>query len=342
MDKETNDLLGEIRCKMSSSTNNEPSTIKDFSSTLATWISKHGEKAMFRHLFKDYPFKMKKQLKAQDLAEIRRGSTKKNPIQDKIREIQKALERALPKYEKYFEAEDGDLKVGQPSATWVKQGYKWVKISVLNPKADERYHFTIQMWKDGKILAIFPEVLKLHSDQALRSGNKQVTKYSYEDLDVSILANPAKLFKSRQFEVRKQLKARSLAESGLRNIKKTHYDSLVQDPNLMPKVLAKTYLTAFKQLGKGKKFKVEVIKSETTMPRGWDHGNYTVLKVTVPSGKEVNVAITLNVKYGEESSGIVMADAEHGSGVIAMCRYDTAQRVVNNLMIDAVPSLAKR
>jgi len=130
--------------------------------------------------------------------------------------------------------------------------------------------------------------------------------------------------------------AKSLYERASRK-NEAAYDRLVTDKALLPKALSKTYVQLFqKRIGRGTK--IAVIKSETTMPHGWDYGNYTVLKITLPNGDDVNAAISLNIA-DKETSGNVSVDHAYG-GTIGMGRGGTPEKAIQQMMSDAASHLA--
>jgi hypothetical protein len=116
----------------------------------------------------------------------------------------------------------------------------------------------------------------------------------------------------------------------------SHYDTLVKNPAYMPKKLSAYYVKQFKNIGRGTK--VQVVKSETTMPRDWDYGNYTVLKITLPNGEDVNAAIVINIA-DDEASGNVHVDYNYG-GVIGLGRASNPDDAVKRMLSDAIPHLA--
>jgi hypothetical protein len=110
------------------------------------------------------------------------------------------------------------------------------------------------------------------------------------------------------------------------------YDQLVKDKDHLPKKLSQRYVKELKRrIGRGTE--IDVVKSETTMPRQWDYGNYTVLKITLPNGKSLNGAITLNVA-DNEASGNFTVDYDYG-GVIGLGRASTAERAITMMLSDA-------
>ena len=113
------------------------------------------------------------------------------------------------------------------------------------------------------------------------------------------------------------------------------YDQLVTNPAHFPKKLSRFYVQQFKKIGRGTK--IEVVKSETTMTRGWDYGNYTVLKITLPNGDDLNAAITLNVA-SNEASGNITVDHNYG-GVIGLGRGATADQALQQMLSSAVGHL---
>ena len=108
------------------------------------------------------------------------------------------------------------------------------------------------------------------------------------------------------------------------------YDRLVTDASLKPKPISSYYKKELvKRIGKGTKIKV--VKSETTMPRSWDFGNYTVLEITPPGAKKVRAAFTLNVA-SDEASGSVAMDAPYG--VIPGQRSKDPKKVMQSMVSD--------
>ena len=104
------------------------------------------------------------------------------------------------------------------------------------------------------------------------------------------------------------------------------YDYLVADKEYLPRPLAVRYLKLLKtRIGRGTQIKV--IKGETTFPRGWDYGNYTVLEIT-PSGaiESIKAAITLNIAK-DETSGVATLDRPYGT--IPVPRSNNPEKVVN-------------
>jgi hypothetical protein len=90
------------------------------------------------------------------------------------------------------------------------------------------------------------------------------------------------------------------------------YDYRVTDPNYLPRPLSTRYVKELKaRIGRGTKIKV--LKSETTFPRGWDYGNYTVLEITPPGDTEaIKAALTLNIAL-DECSAIAVLDRPYGT-----------------------------
>lgn len=111
-------------------------------------------------------------------------------------------------------------------------------------------------------------------------------------------------------------------------------DSLVADPALLPKALSKVYVSALKKGARG--LRIEVEKSETTMPKGWDYGNWTILQIAPPGEGRLRVEIVLRVAK-EESSGIVRA----GGDVISTARRPKAEQAVGDLLSDLLAWLGK-
>lgn len=117
------------------------------------------------------------------------------------------------------------------------------------------------------------------------------------------------------------------------------YDFLVEDPSLLPKKLSKTFSDDLKKrIGRGTKIKI--VKSETVSPRGtsWDFGNYTVMEITLPNGKELRGGITLWVARGE-ASGNMTVDSDFG-GVIGLGRGGNASQAIRMILSDAGHHLA--
>jgi hypothetical protein len=107
------------------------------------------------------------------------------------------------------------------------------------------------------------------------------------------------------------------------------FDYRVTDPNYLPRPLSTRYAKELKtRIGRGTK--VRVVKSESTLPRGWDYGNYTVLEITLPGETEpIKAAFTLNIAINE-CSGIVALD--HPYGTIPVPRSSRPEQVVNWLL----------
>lgn len=105
-------------------------------------------------------------------------------------------------------------------------------------------------------------------------------------------------------------------------------DKLVTDPKLLPKAISSFYK---KEIEKRLGAKVDIVKSETTMPRDWDFGNYTVLKITLPDSEhtEIKAACTLYVSK-DESSGNITLDAPYG--VISGARDKDPYKVLSTLI----------
>ena len=119
-------------------------------------------------------------------------------------------------------------------------------------------------------------------------------------------------------------------------VREGYEDSLIKDPFLQPKNLKKFFVSSFKKIGRGTK--VEVVKCETTMPHGWTHGNYTVLKITLPKGKgELNVALNLNAA-DDEVSGYAKPDSTWGA-TITVPRKRTAEAFVTSLVNETIDHL---
>ena len=120
-------------------------------------------------------------------------------------------------------------------------------------------------------------------------------------------------------------------------IEKSPYDTVVSDKNHLPKKLSARYVRELKK-GIGKGTKVEVVKSRSMMPRGWDYGNYTVLLITLPGDRgSLNAGFTLFVAQGE-ASGNVQLDHSYG-GVISTKRGPNAEGTIKGLIDDTARHL---
>ena len=103
------------------------------------------------------------------------------------------------------------------------------------------------------------------------------------------------------------------------------YDYRVTDPNYLPRPLSTRYVNELKsRIGRGTKIKV--LKSESTLPRGWDYGNYTILEITRPGETEaIKAAINLHIA-SDECSGVVVLD--HPYGTIPVPRSSRPEQVI--------------
>jgi predicted component of type VI protein secretion system len=104
------------------------------------------------------------------------------------------------------------------------------------------------------------------------------------------------------------------------------YDYRVTDREYLPRPLAAKYIKLLKaRIGRGTQ--IQIIKSESIVPRGWDYGNYTVLAITPPGATEsVKAAITLNIAK-DETSGVATLDTPYGT--IPVPRSNYPEQVVN-------------
>lgn len=117
------------------------------------------------------------------------------------------------------------------------------------------------------------------------------------------------------------------------------YDRAVTNPEHKPKKLAarlKKELT--KGIGKGTK--IEVVKAEATMPRGWDYGFHGILKITLPGGDSLKAAVTLH-SAKEEASGNAHLDAKYG-GVVSNPRGRDLDKVLSTMIGDVSRHLKKK
>lgn len=116
------------------------------------------------------------------------------------------------------------------------------------------------------------------------------------------------------------------------------YDYRVTDKDYLPRPLSTKYVKDLKaRIGRGTQ--IRVIKSETTFPRGWDYGNYTVLEITPPGATEsIKAAITLNIAP-DECSGVAALD--HPYGTIPVPRSSNPAQVVNWLLSEVGDLLKK-
>lgn len=99
----------------------------------------------------------------------------------------------------------------------------------------------------------------------------------------------------------------------------TTYDTLIPNPSLRPKQVAAFLVETLKaRLGRGTR--VDVIKGESTMPRGWAFGNYTVVQMTLPQSKKtIRAGISLHVG---KDPGLATGSAhlDHPYGTITVPR----------------------
>jgi hypothetical protein len=94
----------------------------------------------------------------------------------------------------------------------------------------------------------------------------------------------------------------------------TTYDTAIPNPALRPKQVAAFLVETLKaRLGCGSH--VDVIKGESTMPRGWAFGNYTVVQMTLPQSKKtIRAGISLHVgKDPDLASGSAHLDTPYGT-----------------------------
>jgi len=121
------------------------------------------------------------------------------------------------------------------------------------------------------------------------------------------------------------------------------YDDLVRRPELRSIPLSKHYASVLKKaLGRGAKVDIET--ASATAVRGWDYGNFTRLRVVPPGATEPRIVdFTLNVKEGQEASGIgyVDPDTRHSIPFQAM-RSKSPEEVIGALLVEARQILAPR
>lgn len=119
------------------------------------------------------------------------------------------------------------------------------------------------------------------------------------------------------------------------------YDPMVRDKTLLPKPLSARYVRDIKKL-LGRGTKVDVVKSESTMPRGWDFGNYTVLAITPPGRPTVKAAISLLVAEGEDrqAGGNIAMDAPYPT--VTVPRRATADEFIKRLLGEMASVLGAR
>lgn len=103
-----------------------------------------------------------------------------------------------------------------------------------------------------------------------------------------------------------------------------YYEKMITNPDHKPKKIAATIKKMLGKVGK-----IEFVKAEATLPRGWDYGFYAVVKAVFPSGKDVQAAITINIADNEVSGNISM---DHPYGVVAMSRRDTLEKVLRDMI----------
>lgn len=117
------------------------------------------------------------------------------------------------------------------------------------------------------------------------------------------------------------------------------YDRAVTDPAHKPKKLASTIVSGLKK-GIGRGTKVEVVKAEATMTRGWDYGFHGVFKITLPDGDSLRASFVVHFAKGEVS-GNAQLDAKYG-GVVSNPRASKADRVIESLISDVSRHLKRK
>lgn len=113
------------------------------------------------------------------------------------------------------------------------------------------------------------------------------------------------------------------------------YDQLVRRPELRSGPLSKHYARVLKAaLGRGAK--VDVEHASSTAVRGWDYGNYTRLRVVPPGASEPHtVDFTLNVKEGQEASGIAFIDPDTRHSIpIQALRSKSPDEVIGSMLVE--------
>lgn len=109
-------------------------------------------------------------------------------------------------------------------------------------------------------------------------------------------------------------------------------DREVTNLALLPNDLSARYVHDL-QRHIGHRARIEVVSSETTMPRGWDYGNITHLEIT---GREpVPVTIVLHVAHDQVSGNVSIAPPGSVGITIGTARRSTAEDTIAYLMDEA-------
>lgn len=107
-----------------------------------------------------------------------------------------------------------------------------------------------------------------------------------------------------------------------------------QDSKIKPKNLAKIFSKAVEKIGG----KTNVVRADSTMPRGWDSGVIVVLDITLPKESSFQATLTLNIAKGDkdevpEASGTMIVPSNLG-GVISTQRGKDPFEVATRLISD--------
>ena len=109
------------------------------------------------------------------------------------------------------------------------------------------------------------------------------------------------------------------------------YDRAVTDPAYLPKKLSATYVKRLREAVSG--VTVEVVSSESRMPRGWDFGNTTEIYVTGP-GREAKLGLRIHLLVGSdppEASGRIEVPA---ADFVIPRRAQTPELVISGLLAE--------
>ena len=107
-------------------------------------------------------------------------------------------------------------------------------------------------------------------------------------------------------------------------IESKYHEQLISNPDHKPKKIA----AAIKKMLGRKVGKVEFVKADAFLPRGWDYGFYGIVKTTIPGGEVVNSAITINIADGEVSGNIQMDER----GIVAVSRRSNFDQVLREMI----------
>ena len=117
-------------------------------------------------------------------------------------------------------------------------------------------------------------------------------------------------------------------------------DALISDPALRSTALAKRYTRELKKIGPGTD--VQLLHAEALLPRGWDFGNYTELRVTPRGQPPRTVDFKLNVARDSEASGIAFIDPGTSRSIPVQTRARTPDEVVGAMISEVVRHLSPR